>query len=98
MGIFDRKGVEAREVQMTLEFSWHESYRAALLETDWAQILQRIQEAEFAMLERKRVLSLNHGGTPEERHALAAALSGLIALRRDVDEWQDRQQRFESPA
>ena len=83
---------------MITVFSWHESYRAALLETDWTRILQRIQEAESTILERKRVLSFDHGGTPEERHALAAALSGLIALRRDVGEWQDGQQRFKSPA
>ena len=74
---------------MITVFSWHESYRAALLETDWTRILQRIQEAESTILERKRVLSFDHGGTREERHALAAALSGLIALRRDAGEWRD---------
>ena len=67
--------------------AWQEFYKAAVLETDWTRILLRIQEAESAMVERQRVLSLDHGGTPEERHALAAALSGLKVLRGDVTEW-----------
>jgi hypothetical protein len=77
---------------MTAEFAWHEAYRAALLETDWTQIGQRIQEAESAIAERQHALSLNHGGTPEERHAIGAALSGLTVLRTDVAEWQRREQ------
>lgn len=77
---------------MAPEFAWHESYRADVLETDWTQILQRIQEAESAIGERKHALSLNHGGTPEERHAIAAALSGLTVLRGDVAEYRGREQ------
>ena len=72
---------------MTTPHAWQEFYKAAVLETDWTRILLRIQEAESAMVERQRVLSLDHGGTPEERHALAAALSGLKVLRGDVTEW-----------
>ena len=77
---------------MAPEFTWHQSYRAAVLETDWTQILQRIQEAESAIAERNHALSLNHRGTPEERHALATALSGLTVLRGDVAEWHSREQ------
>jgi hypothetical protein len=77
---------------MASEFAWYESYRAALLETDWTDIVQRIQEAESAIAERKHALSLDHGGTPEERHAIAAALSGLTALRGEVAEWSGREQ------
>lgn len=71
--------------------AWQESYRAAVLETDWTRILVRIQEAESAMVERRRVLSLDHGGTPEERHALAAALGGLKVLRGEVSEWNSHE-------
>jgi hypothetical protein len=77
---------------MTPEFAWHESYRAALLETDWTEMVQRIQRAESAIAERKRVLSLDHGGTPEERDAIAAALRGLTVVRREVAEWRSREQ------
>jgi hypothetical protein len=77
---------------MAPEFVWHESYGAALLETDWTEILQRIQEAESAIAERKHALSLDHGGTPEERHAIAAAPNGSTVLREDVAEWRSREQ------
>jgi hypothetical protein len=85
-----RKGAANREVQMAHEFAWHESYGAALLETDWVEIVRRIQKAESAIAERKHALSLNHGGTPKERDAIAAALSGLTILRGDVAEWRSR--------
>jgi hypothetical protein len=42
------------------------------------------------MSERKRVLGLDHEGTPEERHAIATALNGLKGLRRDFAESQKR--------
>ena len=70
---------------------WQEKYKAAALETDWTTIQSRIQAAEFTIQERKRVLSEDHGGTPEERHAIAAALRGLNFLRKEVTEWRDRQ-------
>ena len=76
---------------MTTECSWHESYKAAVLETDWTKIRERIQAAESAIHERQRVLALDHQGTPEERHAIATALNGLIGLRGHVAEWQNRQ-------
>lgn len=77
---------------MAPEFTWYESYRAALLETNWTEIIQRIQQAESAIAERKHALALDHGGTPEERRAIAAALSGLTVLRGDVAEWRSREQ------
>ena len=42
------------------------------------------------MRERERVLSEDHGGTIEERIALANAISGMTVLRREVAEWQKR--------
>jgi len=41
---------------MTTPFSWHDSYRAAVLETDWTKMTERIQAAESDMSERQRVL------------------------------------------
>jgi len=76
---------------MTTGYNWHESYRAAALETDWTQIRERIQAAESAINERQRLLALDHGGTPEERHSIATALNGLKVLRTEVAEWQNRQ-------
>ena len=74
----------------TVEHSWYEIYKAALLETDWTKIHERIQTAESALRERERVLSEDHGGTPEERIALADAISGMRVLRREAAEWQNR--------
>jgi hypothetical protein len=37
------------------------------------------------------VLSQDHGGTPEERQAIANALNALGTLRTEVDDWQSRQ-------
>jgi hypothetical protein len=80
-----------REVHMTMTYSWHESYRAALLETDWTKMQERVQAAESAIHERQRVLSMDHGGTPEERKAITDALNGMKVLRREAGEWQHRQ-------
>jgi hypothetical protein len=77
---------------MTTPHAWQESYMAAVLETDWTRILLRIEEAESAIFERKRMLGLDHGGTPEERNAIVGALNGLKGVRRDVTEWSSREQ------
>jgi hypothetical protein len=71
--------------------AWYESYRAAILETDWAKMRQLIEAAELEIHERQRVLSLDHGGTPEERQAIADALHGITHLKTEASEWQKRQ-------
>jgi hypothetical protein len=70
---------------------WNESYSAAILESDWTKIQQRLQTAECEIHERQRVLSLDHGGTPEERQAIAHALHGITHLRTEVSDWQKRE-------
>lgn len=67
---------------------WHELYKAALLETDWAKIEERIQAADSAISEKLHEFSLNHGGTPEENQAIRDAVSGLTILRREVAAWK----------
>jgi len=51
----------------------------------------RLQEAEAELRERERVLSEDHGGTAQERQAIADAINGQKMLQRDVVEWQKRQ-------
>ena len=70
--------------------SWHESYRAALFETEWTKMRQRIQVAESTINQRQRVLSEDHGGTAAEREAIDAAIHGLKVLRKETPEWLDR--------
>lgn len=76
-----------------MTYVWYESYRAVAVETDWAKMHQRIQSAESKINDRKRVLSLDHGGTPEERQAIGNALNAMGTLRTEVDNWQSRQGR-----
>lgn len=71
--------------------TWYESYKAAILETDWTQMPERLQAAEREIHERQRVLSLDHGGTPEERQAIAGALHGITHLKTEVSDWQKRE-------
>jgi len=66
---------------------WEGLYNAAVLETDWSRIEERIETAEAAIKERFQALSLDQSGTPENE-AIAAAISGLQALRRDVAAWK----------
>jgi hypothetical protein len=74
-----------------MTFTWYHSYRAAILETDWTTMQERLQSAELEIHERQRILSLNHGGSPEERQAIADALRGIGHLRIEATDWQKRQ-------
>jgi hypothetical protein len=71
--------------------TWYESYKAAILETDWTKLQERLQAAEREIHERQRVLSLDHGGTPEERQAISDALNGITHLKTEASDWQKRQ-------
>jgi len=79
------------EVAMTCYYIWQESYMAALLETDWTKMHERLLAAEAEIRERKRVLSEDHGGTAQERQAIVDAINGMKMLHRDVVEWQKQQ-------
>ena len=64
-----------------LSFPWEAAYLNAILETDDARLSDRISSAKLAMSSRIDVLNMDHGGTPEERAAIADALVGLEKLR-----------------
>jgi hypothetical protein len=69
------------------EYKWHEAYKAALLETDWTKMEERIEATEAALHERKKEFDLNHGGSPEENQAIEDAFHGLSVLRNDLAKW-----------
>ena len=71
------------------KYSWQELYAIALLETDWWKMEGRIQAAENGIRARLHEFSMNHGGTPEENHAIEDALNGLNILRKEVAAWQE---------
>jgi IS5 family transposase len=67
------------------EYPWTEPYRAAIIETDDAKLLNRLHAAKAAIDDRLHELQLDHGGTPEERQAIIDALSGLNVLREELE-------------
>jgi hypothetical protein len=64
--------------------TWRELYEAAVIETDVKQIESRIQDARTAIDIRLHDLQMDHGGSPEQRHALDDALTGLKVLEREI--------------
>jgi hypothetical protein len=74
-----------------MTYTWYESYRAAILETDWTKMQERLRSAELKIHERQHILSLDHGGTPAERQAIADALHGMKVLRTESAAWQAHQ-------
>jgi hypothetical protein len=50
--------------------TWYESYKAAILETDWTKMQERLQAAEREIHERQRVLSLDHAERPKRGRQL----------------------------
>ena len=81
---------------MTTQQTWYGMYEAAVLEIDWTKMPDRIKASECALLERQRVLSEDHGGTPEERQAIDDAVRSLRVLRQEVAEWQMSQSALPS--
>jgi hypothetical protein len=75
---------------MAAPYNWQEVYKAALLETDWSKMEERIRAVETALHQRKHEFDLDHGGTPEENQAIADALRGLDVLRNEVEVWSKR--------
>ena len=69
-----------REIKVP-SYSWQQSYQAALLETDWTKMQERVQTAESEVHKRRLVLSQDCDGTPEEREALVNAMSSLRILQ-----------------
>jgi len=60
---------------------WEKLYRAAVLESDRSKLLQRIEDAEAAILERSRSLSKSPANSGKEQDAITRALDILSLLR-----------------
>ena len=81
---------------MTTTYKWHEVYKTALLETDWSQMNDRVRAAKSAIQDRKRELSLDHGGTLEENQAIAHAIHSLEILGSEAATWTVQQKSKEA--
>jgi hypothetical protein len=81
---------------MTTTYKWHEAYKAALLETDWSQMDQRIRGAEASIQDRKNELALDHGGTRGEVHAMEEAMRSLKVLKAEAASWSNNRENVSS--
>jgi hypothetical protein len=66
---------------ISLKYDWERDYVAAILETDNEKLKDLVARAESTIAARVDQLNMDHGGTPDEQSALAAALAGLQKLR-----------------
>jgi len=64
-----------------VEQHWEELNRAAVLESDRSRLLQRIEDAKAAILERSRSLSKSQGNNGREQDSITRALHILSLLR-----------------
>jgi hypothetical protein len=69
---------------MHMTNQWEKLYEAAMFETDWPRMEERIQAAESARHARLAELSLDYGGMLEENRAIADALNRLDMLWSEV--------------
>jgi hypothetical protein len=79
------------EIKVPTSYNWQDSYKAALLETDWTKMVELVQAAESEIHKRRLELFKDHNGTHEEREAVVNALNGLSVLRMDAAAWRERQ-------
>jgi hypothetical protein len=72
----------------TNNVAWRDRYHAALFEPNRSKILQKIAEAETAIIQRARELFRSSGHSAAERRALDASLDALRALRCSTGIWR----------
>jgi hypothetical protein len=48
---------KSQSTKRDVKQDWEKLYRAAIIESDWGKLLQRVEDAEAAILERSRCLS-----------------------------------------
>ena len=60
---------------------WEKLYRAAIIESDRSKLLQRVKDADAAILERSRRLSKSPANSGKEQEAITRALYILSLLR-----------------
>ena len=65
---------------------WEKLYRAAIIEGDRSKLLQRVEVAEAAILERSRRLSESPPNSGKEQEAITRALHILSLLRAKAGE------------
>ncbi len=70
---------------------WEESYKGAVLETDWTKMPDRIEKASLEINHRQYLFSRTDRGDLGEVQALLNAKKSLTVLKTDVAFWQTTQ-------
>ena len=72
---------KSQSTKRDVKQDWEKLYRAAIIESDRSKLLQRVEDAEAAILERSRGLSKSRTNSGKEQEAITRALHILSLLR-----------------
>jgi hypothetical protein len=77
----DHPRAKSQGTRHDVKQDWEKLYRAAIIEPDRSKLLQRVEVAEAAILERSRRLSESPPNRGKEQEAITQALHILSLLR-----------------
>jgi hypothetical protein len=77
---------KSQRAKRDVKQGWERLYRAAIIEPARSKLLQRIEVAEAAIVERSRRLSKSAANSGKEQKAITRALRILSFLPRETDE------------
>jgi len=77
----DHPTAKSQSTKRDVKQDWEKLYRAAIVESDRSKLLQRVEDAEAAILERSRCLSKSSSNSGKEQEAITRALHILSLLR-----------------
>src|SRR5713226_616497 len=77
----DHPRAKSESTKHDVKQDWEKIYRAAIIEPDRSKLLQRVEDAEAAILERSRSLSKSPANSGKEQEAISRALHILSLLR-----------------
>lgn len=69
---------------MNKKYPWEAVYEAAILETDFSRLPERIKAAQTAIDSRMQAMQSDSDGTGAERAAIQSALAGIRILKREA--------------
>jgi len=82
----DHPRAKSESTKHEVKQDWEKLYRAAIIESDRSKLLQRVEDADAAILERSRRLSKSPANSGKEQEAITRALYILSLLRAKAGE------------
>jgi hypothetical protein len=77
----DHPRAKSQNAKRDVKQGWEKLYRAAIIEPARTKLLQRVEVAEAAIVERSRRLSKSRANNGKEQEAITRALHILSLLR-----------------